>query len=187
MRILAIPRVGMLLHLFLRQIVEGDATANAPKTTQNSRNKLAKAFNTVVQDKVLAPQVERLLAIPAASVNDTDTYTIIHPLIAQHVSNTMEAVHGFISDEAPMARGDNVRNLPSGFSGVNGRSCIAHGQPNTARREVRSSPRKRRRMAKLEIEVKDASDFFTSIRKKWPPNKPFLLPQALKKPCLNPT
>lgn len=70
MRILAIPRVGMLLHLFLRQIVEGDATANAPKTTQNNRNKLAKAFNTVVQEKVLAPQVERMLAIPVASVND---------------------------------------------------------------------------------------------------------------------
>ena len=51
---------------------------------------------------------------------------ILYLLSAQHVSLT-HAVHDFICDEAPIARGSDVYNLPGGINGVAGRNRIALG------------------------------------------------------------
>lgn len=104
---------------------------------------------------------EQILDDPAASVNDLKT--ILYLLNAQHMSLT-NAVHDFIRDEAPIARGSDVYNLPGGVNGVAGRYHIALGQANAKRREDEKIAAKETKQAKLENEIQDATEFLATIR-----------------------
>jgi len=76
------------------------------------------------------------------------------------------AVHDFIRDEAPIARGADVYNLFGGVNGVAGRNRIALGQTNAKRREDEKTTAKETKRAKLENEIKDATGFLATIREK---------------------
>ena len=56
---------------------------------------------------------EQILADQTASVNHLKT--ILYLVHAQHVTLT-DALHGFIRDEASIARGSDVYNLPGGVN-----------------------------------------------------------------------
>ena len=104
---------------------------------------------------------EQILADQTASVNDLKTI-LVH---AQHVA-LIDAVHGFIRDEASIARGSDVYNLPGGINGVGGRNRIVLGLTNTKQREDEKISAREAKQAKLENEIKDATEFLASIREK---------------------
>ena len=144
-------------------IVNGNTRVNVPKATTNHRNTLAKAYNTVAQDETLSPRVEQILADQTASVNDLKT--ILYLVHAQHVALT-DAVHGFIRDQASIARGSDVYNLPGGINGVAGRNRIVLGLTNAKQRQDENISAREAKQAKMENEIKDATEFLASIREK---------------------
>ena len=137
-------------------IVNGNTRVNVPKATANHR------YNTVAQDETLSPRVEQILADPTASVNDLKT--ILYLVHAQHVA-LIDAVHGFIRDQASIARGSDVYNLPGGINGVAVESIVL-GLTNAKQREDAKMSAREAKKAKLENEIKDATEFLASIREK---------------------
>ena len=71
---------------------------------------------------------EQILADQTASVNHLKT--ILYLVHAQHVTLT-DALHGFIRDEASIARGSDLYNLPGG---VNGEGQSKSHRPRTNER-----------------------------------------------------
>ena len=106
---------------------------------------------------------EQILADQTASVNDLKT--ILYLVHAQHVALT-DAVHGFIRDQASIARGSDVYNLPGGINGVAGRNRIVLGLTNAKQRQDEKISAREAKQAKLENEIKDATKFLASIREK---------------------
>ena len=106
---------------------------------------------------------EQILADQTASVNDLKT--ILYPVHAQHVALT-DAVHGFIRDQASIARGSDVYNLPGGINGVAGRNRIVLGLTNAKQRQDENISAREAKQAKMENEIKDATEFLASIREK---------------------
>ena len=98
---------------------------------------------------------EQILADQMASVNDLKT--ILYLVHAQHMALT-DAVHGFIRDQASIARGSDVYNLPGGINGV-GRNRIVLGLTNAKQRQDEKISAREAKQAKLENEIKDATEF----------------------------
>ena len=107
---------------------------------------------------------EQILADQTASVNDLKT--ILYLVHAQHVALT-DAVHGFIRDQASIARGSDVYNLPGGINGVAGRNRIVLGLTNAKQREDEKIFAREAKQAKLENEIRDClfgSQFLANTR-----------------------
>ena len=73
---------------------------------------------------------EQTLADQTASVNDLKT--ILYLVHAQHMALT-DAMHGFMRDQASIARGSDVYNLPGG---VNGEGQSKSHRPRTNERSA---------------------------------------------------
>ena len=106
---------------------------------------------------------EQILADPTASVNDLKT--ILYLVHARHMALT-DAMHGFMRDQASIAHGSDVYNLPGGINGVAGRNRIVLGLTNAQQRQDEKISAREAKQAKLENEIKDATEFVASIREK---------------------